>query len=39
MRKNPAAKSTVWAWFYALNFCTLNVDKIVRNASHIVKGR
>jgi hypothetical protein len=37
MRKKTAGKSAASGGFAALNFCTLNVDKIVSNASHIVK--
>ena len=37
MRKKSAAKTAGFRWFAAVDFCTLNVDKIVSNASHIVK--
>ena len=39
MRKKIAARNAAFGRFQRHDFCTLNVDKIVRNASHIVKER
>jgi hypothetical protein len=39
MRKKIAAKTLPWRSGMDVDFCTLNVDKIVSNASRIVKER